>query len=189
MTVVAAIGAVAMAQLPGCASLHSSPDLPTTGGDSRARAVALFEESKAASPADPARVEALLRESIQADPYFGPARNNLGSLLLAQSPPALFEAASELEWASKLMPGQPEPRFNLGFAFESAGRFPAALAAYESAIEASPGYLPALQAHSSLAIRLDKRGPRTRERLEQIAMNGSTPQWRAWAREQLANRP
>ena len=39
-----------------------------------------------------------------------------------------YEAASELEWARKLLPGHPDPRVNLALLYERAGRTPDALA-------------------------------------------------------------
>ena len=70
----------------------------------------------------------------------GPARNNLGVLLLKQG--RLYDAASEFEWARKLMPGHPDPRLNLGLTLEQAGRLDGTLDLYATALEVHPDHVP-----------------------------------------------
>jgi Flp pilus assembly protein TadD len=51
---------------------------------------------------EPEKAERLLREALTADLWHGPAHNDLGVIHLRRN--ELYEAASEFEWARKLMP-------------------------------------------------------------------------------------
>jgi tetratricopeptide (TPR) repeat protein len=134
---------------------------------------------------DAPKAETLLRRALTADLFHGPAHNNLGVLLLNAQPPKLYEAAHEFEWAGKLMPGHPDPQHNLAMTLEAAARYDDAIASYRTALETRPGHLPSLQALASLQIRLEKSDDNTKAALKTIAMQGTTPQWRAWAADRL----
>lgn len=149
-----------------------------------ARAEALNREAAELLDSDPERAEQLLREALTADLFFGPAHNNLGVLFLERG--KLYEAASEFEWARKLLPGHPDPRVNLALALESAGKTAEALAAYDAALEVYPGYLPALMGAASLTLRSCREEGRMHEWLETIAFRAEEEHWRDWARERLA---
>jgi tetratricopeptide (TPR) repeat protein len=149
-----------------------------------AKAQRLTLEAAELMTKDPAQAEALLREALTADLYHGPAHNNLGVLHLKMDPPQLYEAASEFEWARKLMPGHPDPRVNLAMTLEQAGRTDDALDVYQTALEVYPRYLPAVQGLARLQIRSGKPDERTAALLEEIAMRGETQSWRDWARRQ-----
>src|ERR1051326_6844899 len=86
----------------------------TSGDPKRAHGLAL--EALGVIDSDPVKAEQLLQSAVKADPFNGPAHNDLGVLYLRQS--KLYEAASEFELARKLMPGNPDPRLNLGLTFE-----------------------------------------------------------------------
>ncbi|MDP1662700.1 MAG: hypothetical protein Q8L55_12370 [Phycisphaerales bacterium] len=134
---------------------------------------------------DPAKAEALLQQALTADLFHGPAHNNLGVLMLNSQPPKLYEAAHEFEWAGKLMPGHPDPQHNLAMTLEAAARYDDAIASYRLALETRPGHLPSLQALTSLLLRLDKPDDHSAAALRTIAVQGTTPQWRAWAADRL----
>jgi tetratricopeptide (TPR) repeat protein len=134
---------------------------------------------------DPVAAEALLRRALAADHFHGPAHNNLGVLLLNASPPKLYEAAHEFEWAGKLMPGHPDPQHNLAMTLEAAARYDDALLSYRAALETRPGHIPSLQALTSLQLRLEKSDDGTAAALKTIAMQGTTPEWREWAAGRL----
>ena len=144
----------------------------------------LHQEAAELMESDPARAEVLLKEALAADLFYGPAHNNLGVLHLSRG--ELYEAASEFEWACKLMPGQPDPRVNLALVLESAGRTESALDAYATALEVSPGYLPAIQGLASLQLRTGQPDHRTPALLEEIAMRGDET-WRQWALGHMAS--
>lgn len=149
-----------------------------------AKAQRLTLEAAELMSKDPVRAEALLRDALTADLYHGPAHNNLGVLHLKMDPPQLYEAASEFEWARKLMPGHPDPRVNLALTLEQAGRTDDALDVYQTALEVYPRYLPAVQGLARLQIRSGKPDERTAALLDEIAMRGETQSWRDWARRQ-----
>ena len=143
------------------------------------KAAALLEES----PHKLDQAEKLLREALTADLYHGPAHNNLGVVFLKKG--EFYAAASEFEWARKLLPGIPDPRVNLALTLERAGRTSDALKEYASALEVSPENLAAIQGITSLQLRTGVTDDKTRPRLETIAMRSDSGAWRDWARMQL----
>ena len=167
--------------LPGCASSPRQPSPYTSlSEDTRntVEAERLHREAAALMGTDPEQAEALLREALTADLFYGPAHNNLGVLHLRAG--RLYDAAGEFEWACKLMPGRPDPRVNLALVLESAGRTHDAIDAYATALEIAPGYLPAIQGMASLQLRTGNADHRTQGLLDEIAMRGD-PSWRRWA--------
>ncbi len=186
-----AIAAV-LGTVSGCAGPRASgPYSPITAGTrDTAKATRLNAEAadvinQATTNNDPGtmkRAEALLREALNADLYFGPAHNNLGVVFLSRD--ELYEAAAEFEWARKLMPGHPDPRVNLAFTLESAGRVDEAIATYRTALEVLPDDIAAMQGLARLQVRSGKRDEQTARLLSEIAMRGETPDWRDWAKEQ-----
>ena len=152
------------------------------GGDPKVRALTL--QALDVLESDPAKAEELLQSALKADPFDGPAHNNLGVLYLRQS--KLYEAASEFEQARKLMPGNPDPRLNLGLTFEKAGLYERAFEAYDAALEASPTHIRTIQAIARLTLRTGRTNTRLTGMLEDIALRGETSVWRNWAKEQLS---
>jgi Flp pilus assembly protein TadD len=136
---------------------------------------------------DPEAAEALLREALTRDLFFGPAHNNLGVIHLNRG--ELYEAASEFEWARKLLPGSPDPRINLAITLERAGRTSDAMAAYKTALEVQPGCVVAMQGAAVLAVRSGRDDPALVTWLKEIALSGETPEFREWASQRLARRP
>ena len=132
----------------------------------------------------PARAEALLREALARDLYFGPAHNNLGVVFLGQE--KLYEAAHEFEWARKLLPGHPDPRTNLALTLERAGRLDEAFRGYEAALEVAPEDLAAIQGAAGLAVRTGRCEPRLRAWLELISLGAGEHTWASWAQLRLA---
>ncbi len=144
-----------------------------------------YQEQREHTAEQLARAESLLKLALTADLYCGPAHNNLGVVYLMQSPPRLYEAAGELTYCAKLRPGDPGPRVNLAMVFERAGKFDDACSNYRSALESSAGCLPAMQGLARLQLKHRRADDRTPEYLREIAER-SDPQWREWARKQLA---
>lgn len=171
-----------------CTSCATSSPLrvpPTTvasGDPKMARGLAL--EALGVIESDPMKAERLLQSALKADPFDGPAHNNLGVLFLRQS--KLYEAASEFEQARKLMPGNPDPRMNLGLTFEKAGLYERAFNAYDAALETSPTHIRTIQAIARLTLRTGRTNVRLTGMLEDIALRGETNTWRSWAKEQLS---
>jgi len=143
----------------------------------------LHQKATVLMASDPAEAEKLLREAIAADIFHGPAHNNLGTLLLARG--ELYEAATNFEAARKLMPGHPDPRLNLALTYEKAARYDDAIAMYNAALEVSPGHAPTVEALTRLEVTSSRTTPETTTRLRTIALEGSSEQWREWAKRQL----
>ena len=152
------------------------------------RAQELSREAAGLIKSDPARAETLLRQALVADIFYGPAHNNLGVIHLGKD--ELYEAANEFEWARKLMAGHPDPRTNLALTLERAGQEERAISEYDAALQVFPGYVPALQGRTSLHLRRGGSVAEVEEALHDIALRGTSEEWRMWARERLAgNRP
>lgn len=146
---------VAVALMTVCASCTSTPNAvgpytPPTGLERNTHQAELLSREAADSidEDDLEQAEALLRQSLTADLFYGPAHNNLGVVFLMQD--KLYEAAQEFEWAKKLLPAAPDPRVNLALVLEKAGREEDALLAWEEALEAAPGCLAALRGRERL---------------------------------------
>lgn len=181
-----ALAAGALA-LGACASRPPGPYEPHA--ESRrdpTRAERLSRESADHIDSDPAHAEALLRRALSLDLYCGPAHNNLGLIHLTRG--ELYDAASEFEWARKLMPGHPDPRLNLALTLHRAGKSGEALAAARAALEVRPDYVPAKQALALLLVRAGARTDEGDRLLDDISLAGDTPRWRSWARLELARR-
>lgn len=169
----------------GCGSARG----PYRSEGSQVRDVAKAEEryqqavtALAATPADDAAAERLLREALGHDLYHGAAHNNLGVLLLKQD--RLYDAAEEFEWARKLLPGHPEPRVNLAIALERGGKHAEALDAARTALEVRPGNLAAIKTIAVIQIREARTDETTRAHLDAIVTRSNDPVWRAWAERQ-----
>ncbi len=171
----------------GCASSRQGPyETPAdVERDTQAAEQLTREAADLVHPA-PRRAEALLREALTADLFYGQAHNNLGVIFLERA--ELYEAAHEFEWARKLLPGHPDPRVNLALTLDRAGRADDAFEAYETALEITPGYLPAVQGIARLVVRDGRRDARLQGWLERIVMEGEDELWREWAEGKLARR-
>lgn len=179
---------LAAAQLAGCRSGRGPYSGQSEAARSPAQAERLTLEAAdriaAGGDGDLDRAEALLREALAADLFHGPAHNNLGVVHLKRG--RLYEAASEFEWARKLMPGHPDPRVNLALTLERAGRPDDAAEAYGAALEVHPGHMPATQGLARLEARRGRYDAGTSARLREIALGGTSEAWQSWARGRLA---
>lgn len=162
-----------------------APQAETARDPQEAQRLTLLAAEKSASA--PKEAEKLLRQALTADLYHGPAHNNLGVLYLKQG--ELYQAAGEFEWARKLMPGHPDPRMNLALTLEKAGRTSEALDTYRTALEVYPGHIQSIQALARLQVRAGRTDDKTEGYLDEIALRGTTQEWRQWARAEMARRP
>lgn len=127
------------------------------------------------------------KAALTADVTFGPAHNNLGKVYYAQRD--FYQAAWEFEYAIKLMPGQPEPRNNLGLVYEAVGKIDEAVNCFDEALRSAPDN-PHFIGNAARARVL--RGDRTnelRELLSKLILRDTRPDWVAWARRTLALMP
>lgn len=169
----------------GCASRAPAP-YRALGEQDRdpLRAERLATDAGKILDGNPQKAEAMLRDALTADLYCGPAHNNLGVLYLKEG--KLYEAAGEFEWARKLLPGHPDPRMNLAYTLELAGKNAEALDTYRAALDLQPGHIATIQAMTRLQITSNIRDEKTTQHLETIALQGETDDWRDWARLELA---
>jgi Tfp pilus assembly protein PilF len=163
-----------------CSSTPTGPyNPPSEAARDTTKAERLNREAADVLVGDPASAERLLRDALTADIFFGPAHNNLGVVFLGEH--KLYEAASEFEWAKKLLPDSPDPRVNLALCLEQAGRLDDAIAAYETALQVRPDYLAAVQGIACLMLRSGKNDERVGQWLEDIAMRSEEAEWKQWA--------
>ena len=175
-----AILAVLGLMLAACAS----PRPPRSASPEPSRAEETFQRALASLSTDPRAAEQLLRESLEHDRFHAGAQNNLGVLLLQRGD--LAQAATAFDQAATLMPSNPVPRLNLGVVYERAGRLDDAHQAFKAAVEVAPDHFESVQALTRLDVALLRIDLATTDRLAAIALRGTTPAWRTWAREKLA---
>ncbi|MEM9167051.1 MAG: tetratricopeptide repeat protein [Planctomycetota bacterium] len=183
LVLIAAFGIFQLASA-GCRGGRSSAYRPA---DQQARdpqrAASLTSEAADAIESDELeKAESLLRDALGADLFHGPAHNNLGVVYLKQG--KLYSAASEFEWARKLMPGQPDPRINLAITLERAGQVRDAEEAYRSAMEIAPLHIDAMTGLARLRVVASETDRETVELLSRIEAMTDDPGLRAWARDQ-----
>ncbi|MCB9492559.1 MAG: tetratricopeptide repeat protein [Dehalococcoidia bacterium] len=183
--------ALAALALPACHSpdeqgdRHASPYRPASKADRNpAKALDLNRRAAEILAENPDSAERLLREALSQDLYCGPAHNNLGVVFLARGD--LYEAASEFEWARKLMPGHPDPRVNLGMVLERAQRVDEAIASYRAALEVTTEDIGAMQALARAQVFHGREDEGTEGLLREVSVRGETEEWRSWAAGALA---
>jgi Tfp pilus assembly protein PilF len=178
-------GSVVAFALLFCISSCASVRRPTydPAGRDPAKAQKLIVEALGVIDTNPEKASELMLAALAADPYNGPAHNDMGVLYLRQS--RLYDAATEFELARKLMPGNPDPRLNLGLTLEKGQLFDRAFDAYNAALEVSPSHIRAIQAIARLTLRIDRKDERLLGMLEDVALRGETLEWRDWAQEQI----
>ena len=171
---------VIIGSLASCRSTIGPYSTPTEVSRDTTAAERLSREAADLIDSDPNKAEAILREALTKDLFYGPAHNNLGVVFLKQD--KLYEAANEFEWARKLLPDSADPRVNLGIAMERAGRGDEAFRAYEAALEVAPGNIAAMQGAALCSARSHTTPPQLASWLDTIAVRGESSAWRDWAR-------
>lgn len=144
-------------------------------------ALELHEEASKAYPEDPREAMRLLERAIEADPFCGPAYNNLGVLYLHLGDRK--RAADALEQAHRNMPQDPRPYVNLALVFAEAHQHREALEFVIDALELRPDYMPAIQLKVWLQIRMEETDATTLPALERIAVRAQDPEWRRFGEE------
>lgn len=176
---------VVLGMAGACSPLRTDPYSPQVEAErDSAGSEAMSRRAAELIDSDPIEAERLLREALGRDLYNGAAHNNLGVVYLKRG--ELYSAASEFEWSRKLMPGLPDPRLNLALTLERAGRTAEALETYRTALEVYPGHIESMQALSRLQVRSGRVDEDTPSLLREVALRGSTAEWREWARRRLA---
>ena len=167
--------------LLGCVACRSS-DVPEALNSQQLKG--WMQEARESFEQDPERAERLLQRALDADPYYGPAHNNLGLLYYQRGQwPKALEA---FEQARKLLPGNPEPRFNLGLTLERVGQYREALEAYRVALEVSPEHGPSIQGCARLCVTQGWDEEALPRWLSWILTQNDSEPWRAWAATEQA---
>lgn len=184
MRCVAVLALVSVAVLStGCGSSRPSAyDSASAATRDTVRAQGLTQRAAAIIDEDPEKAEALLRDALGHDLFFGPAHNNLGVIYLQRG--ELYSAANEFEWARKLMPGHPDPRINLALTLEKAGQADDAAASYRAALEMAPLSVDAMTGLARLQIKTADTSGETAELLRKIERSTDDTELRSWARDQ-----
>ena len=179
-----AVAAVLIVVLAGCQSGPSIEDLKRRHEPRRdsAKAIRLNREARDAKD-DLAKAEKLLLSAIDADPFYGPAHNNLGNVYLKQR--KFYQAAWKFQLASKLMPTQSEPYTNLGLVFEHVGRLDDAAKEYEKALDHDDDDLTATTGLARIHVRQGTATHKTVDLLEKLTLRAATEKQRHWARTHL----
>lgn len=146
-----------------------------------ARAAALLEKTE--NPAALTSAEAALKAALEADVTCGPAHNNLGKVYYRQG--KLYLAAWEFQYATKLMPNQPEPPNNLGLVYEAAGKLDEAADAYGKAVALEPDNVEALGNLARAKVRRGDRDASVRALLNKLVLRDTRPDWLAWEKRSL----
>lgn len=171
---------LASCQSPG-PSTSSARDYQTLGKEPRRDTDTAHKQNDAAvtliNKGDYAGAEKLLREALADDVMYGPAHNNLGLIYFHQS--KLYLAAWEFQYASTLMPTQPEARNNLGLVFEASGKL-------DQAIKIAPDNAQFIGNCARARMRRGDKFAEVRPLLEKLVTLDTRPDWTAWAKEQLA---
>ncbi len=180
---------MACAALAGCAQSQRSPrrayqTIPANPGRDadradrdNAQAVDFIEKG------DVDKAEAALKRALAADVSHGPAHNNLGTVHLQRG--KYYLAAWEFQYATKLMPTQPQPRNNLGLLYERVGRLDDAVAWYGKALDLEPDNPLFLGNSARARIRRGDVGQEVRDLLTKLIEVDVRPEWVAWAQQQL----
>ena len=158
------------------------PDQPHRDTEAARKLSAEALDLIAAGELEPA--EQKLKAALDADLFFGPAHNNLGTVYYRQE--QYYRAAWEYQYAAKLMPHQAEPKNNLGMVYEAVGRLDEAAGSYAEALELEPEAAEITANLARVYVRQSRRDAETRKLLEDIVLKDTRPQWVSWARERLA---
>ncbi len=191
-TVPVVVAAVCCAIIGGCraGAERASPRYSTVAHDPRRDTDAAKQASTRAveliAQGQWDQAEQALKTALEADLTFGPAHNNLGTVYFHQG--RLYLAAWEFQYATKLMPNQPQPRNNLGLVLEQAGKLDEAIQNYDQALELEPDAPQILGNAARCRVRRGDKDGRIVQMLEQLLMRETRPKWLQWVKEQLALR-
>lgn len=133
------------------------------------------------------QAEQKLKLALDADLFYGPAHNNLGTVYLYKQD--LYRAAREFQYATKLMPGRAQPIYNLGMVFEAVGELDKAATHYAKARLIEPELVTITCNLARVYVRQNRKDAETRQLLRQVVLQSPDDHWRSWAQEQLIKMP
>ena len=150
--------------------------------EKRRRAKKIYKKALKAQKAD--KKEELYLKVLQQQPSFGKVSNNLGVLYLKQN--RTGEAIRYLRRAVKHLPGAPAPRFNLGLAYERAGRLQSAQEQYVSSMEMESSNPDYIEAVARIYIKRQVRLDQAEELLRKALSLEERSAHRKWIKEKLS---
>jgi len=130
-----------------------------------------------------ARAKSSLLEAVRLEPDNGAARHDLGLVSLELG--ELHTAAVCFEEASRLLPGEVEPCYNLGLVLETAGKYRLAMDAYERALHRQADHLASLENLCRTRVRFGWRDRETLRLLTACLEREHRPEWVAWLRREM----
>jgi len=142
---------------------------------------------KAIEDGDMEEAEQAFKQALEADVMFGPAHNNLGKLYHTQE--LFYKAAWEYQYAIKLMPYHPEPKYNLGLVYESVGKLDEAITLYDQARTIQPDNPVLIGNYTRARIKRGDKAPEIRDLLTELLLKDTRPEWITWAKHRQAMLP
>lgn len=139
---------------------------------------------KALEEDDLEKAEQSFKQALEADVMFGPAHNNLGKVYFTRK--LYYKAAWEYQYAIKLMPHHPEPKYNLGLVYESVGKIDEAVDLYSEARELEPDNPILIGNIARARVKRGDKGIEIRDLLAELLLKDTRPDWLIWARDKLA---
>jgi len=121
------------------------------------------------------KAEQALKEALEADVMFGPAHNNLGKVYFTRK--LFYKAAWEYQYAIKLMPHHPEPKYNLGLVYEAVGKIDEAVDLYSEARTLEPDNPILIGNVARARIKRGDKGQDMRELLTELLLKDTRPDW------------
>jgi Flp pilus assembly protein TadD len=131
-----------------------------------------------------AKAIAAFKAALTADTTFGPDHNNLGKTYVNQHD--YYQAPWELEYAIRQMPGQPQPRNNLGLVFEAVGKLDEAVKSYDDAMKLDSENPQFIGNAARARVRRGDRDDELRALLSKLILRDTRPEWVSWTRHALA---
>lgn len=131
----------------------------------------------------PAQAKSSLLEAVRLDPHSGAVHHDLGLVSLELG--ELHTAAVCFEEASRLLPREVEPCYNLGLILETAGKYRLAVDAYERALDRQADHLASLENLCRTRVRLGWRDRETLRLLTTCLEREHRPEWVAWLRREM----
>jgi len=167
-------GVLAWMGIAGCQTQHID-ELARA----RQEAARLAQEGTTARKAgDFERARAKLMEATDLDPSNGVARHALG--LVYYESGDLYNAAVQLDAASRLLRDRVQPCYNLGIVLETGRKYEQAIVAYERALHREPEHLHTLENLARVRIKTG-RYDRETLRLLTLSLNQEVrPEWTEW---------
>lgn len=177
-----------IAVVAGCQSPNLSPasrpaNTESLGSRARMRAGQLTEQAKVdfrAGHRDSAMKS--LKEAVGLDPTSGTAKHLLGLVYFEKGD--LYNAALQLDAATRLLSDRYEPCYNLGKVLEAGGQYEQAIRSYERSLGRRVDHLQSIENLARVRIKAGYRDQETLRLLTRCIDREKRPEWNAWLRRE-----